>query len=51
MARSNADSSSGGGCLALFVVILAIALVVMGIISLAALIDPFNWMPRVGRIW
>jgi len=45
------SSSAGGGCVALFVVFLVIAAVVAGIISLAALIDPFNWMPRVGRIW
>jgi hypothetical protein len=51
LAGSKQSSSSGGGCLALFLGLLAIALVVMGIISLAALIDPFNWMPRVGRIW
>jgi hypothetical protein len=51
VAGSKRSSSSGGGCLALFLGLLAIALVVMGIISLAALIDPFNWMPRVGRIW
>jgi hypothetical protein len=51
VAGSKQSSSSGGGCLALFLGLLAIALVVMGIISLAALIDPFNWMPRVGRIW
>jgi hypothetical protein len=51
VAGGNKSSSSGGGCLALFLVIVAIALVVMGIISLAALIDPFNWMPRVGVIW
>lgn len=51
MAGAKGSSSAGGGCLALFFGLLAIALVVMGIISLAALIDPFNWMPRVGRIW
>jgi hypothetical protein len=51
VAGSKQGSSSGGGCLALLLGLLAIALVVMGIISLAALIDPFNWMPRVGRIW
>jgi hypothetical protein len=51
VAGSKSTQSSGGGCLALFLGLLAIALVVMGIISLAALIDPFNWMPRVGAIW
>jgi hypothetical protein len=51
VAKSNGSQSGGGGCIALFLVLMAIALVVMGIISFAALIDPFDWMPRVGAIW
>jgi hypothetical protein len=51
VAGAKGSSSAGGGCVALFVVFLVIAAVVAAIISLAALIDPFNWMPRVGRIW
>jgi hypothetical protein len=51
VAGAKGGSSAGGGCVALFVVFLVIAAVVAAIISLAALIDPFDWMPRVGRIW
>lgn len=39
------------GCLTLFLVVVVIALVVMAIISVAALVDPFSWMPPVAEIW
>jgi hypothetical protein len=51
MASSSAKQTAGGGCVALVVVLVVVALIVMAIISLAALIDPFDWMPRVHDIW
>jgi hypothetical protein len=48
---SNQAGQGGGGCLALFVLALIVGAIVAAVISLAALIDPFNWMPRVGEIW
>ena len=37
-----------GGCI---VAVLVVAAVVAAVISTAALIDPFSWMPPVGEIW
>ena len=37
-----------GGCI---VAVLAIGAVVAAVISLAAVIDPFSWMPPVSDIW
>ncbi len=51
MASSSGKDTTGGGCIALFVLLMVVALIVMGVISLAALIDPFDWMPTVHRIW
>ncbi len=51
MALSSGKDTTGGGCIALFVLLMVVALIVMGVISLAALIDPFDWMPTVHRIW
>src|SRR4051795_13570765 len=51
MASSSDKDTAAGGCIALFVLLIVVALIVMGIISLAALIDPFDWMPTVHRIW
>ena len=45
------DGSGCGGCLAIFGVILAIAAVIAGLISLTAIVDPFSWMPSVVKIW
>src|SRR4051812_27298036 len=50
MASSSGKETAGGGCIALFVLLIVVALIVMGIISLAALIDPFDWMPGVHAI-
>ena len=50
MAQSG-DESGCGGCLAIFLVIMVIALIVAALISLAALVDPFSWMPTVNEIW
>jgi hypothetical protein len=41
----------GGGCLALSAVLLAIGAAVAALLSIAALIDPFSWMPSVGELW
>jgi hypothetical protein len=43
----SAAKASGGGCCGLMLVMLVIGAVVAGAISLAALVDPFNWMPTV----
>src|SRR3954469_17800218 len=51
MASNSDKETAGGGCIALFVLLIVVALIVMGVISLAALIDPFDWMPRVHDIW
>jgi hypothetical protein len=48
---STSGKQAGGGCLGLFVLFIAVGLVVMAIISLAALIDPFDWMPTAHDIW
>ena len=48
---SDRSDDDGGGCCAFVLVILAIALVVMALISLAAIVDPFSWLPPVGEIW
>ena len=37
-----------GGCIA---AVLVIGAVVAAVISVAALIDPFSWMPPLGEIW
>jgi NADH:ubiquinone oxidoreductase subunit 3 (subunit A) len=41
----------GGGCIAIFVVLLVIAAVVAALVSLAAIIDPFSWMPTAAEMW
>src|SRR3954467_9988961 len=51
MASSSGKDTAGGGCVALVIVVVAVALIVMGIISLAPLIDPFDWTPTVHDIW
>src|SRR3954470_17429953 len=51
MASSSGKDTAGGGCVALGIVVVAVGLIVLGIISLAALIDPFDWTPTVHDIW
>jgi hypothetical protein len=52
MATSSDDSDGcTGGCLLLFGVLIVVGLTVMALISLAALLDPFDWLPPVGDIW
>ena len=50
MARSS-GKSSGGGCGALIAIALVVGAIVAAAMSLAALVDPFNWMPSVAQIW
>jgi hypothetical protein len=50
MARSS-GKSSGGGCAALIAVALVIGAIVAAAMSLAAVVDPFNWMPSVSELW
>jgi hypothetical protein len=55
MGNANTSGNDGGGCAGLgcglFLIAMAIAAVVAAAISLAALVDPFDWMPTAGRIW
>src|SRR3954469_25837123 len=44
-------SGQGGGCLVVFLFILVVGAIIAAVISLAALVDPFNWMPRVDAVW
>lgn len=44
-------SDDAGGCLGLVALAAVLALVVAALISVAALVDPFSWMPAVGEIW
>ncbi len=44
-------SAEGVGCGGCIAAVLAIGAVVAAVISIAALIDPFAWMPPVGEIW
>ncbi len=48
---SDAQAQDGGGCLALLAVLFVIGVVVAALLSVAALIDPFSWMPSVGDLW
>jgi hypothetical protein len=45
------EREDGGGCLGCVAVVLVVGAVVAGLISIAALIDPFDWMPTVGQVW
>ena len=51
MSGQNQAEGSGSGCVTLIVAALVIGIVVSVAISLAALIDPFDWMPPVAEIW
>lgn len=49
---SEAQRNEGaGGCLGWMAAAVVLALVVGAVISVAALVDPFSWMPPVGEIW
>jgi hypothetical protein len=46
----NSQSNDGVGC-ALALVAMVIGLIVAAAISVAAVVDPFDWMPGVSEIW
>jgi hypothetical protein len=48
---SGEQGQEGGGCAAFILVVLVIGAVVAAVISIAALVDPFSWLPPVGEIW
>ena len=50
MAQPQRDDE-GAGCLPWIGVILAIAAVITFLLTVAALVDPFAWMPPVGEMW
>ena len=45
------NDSDAGGCLGCFVGLIVLGLIFAAVISIAAVIDPFAWMPPVGQIW
>jgi hypothetical protein len=51
VAARSGGSSSGGGCGGLIAVLIVIGMIVGAAISLAAVVDPFGWMPPVDVIW
>ncbi len=48
-ARRHGDDS--GGCGACLGALLLLGIIVGTAISIAALVDPFSWMPSLGEIW
>ena len=51
MSEQSQGEGCGSGCAALFVGAFVIGALVAAAISIAALVDPFAWMPPVGEIW
>jgi hypothetical protein len=51
VASRSGGSSSGGGCGGLIAFLLIVGLIVGAAISLAAVVDPFGWMPPLDVIW
>ena len=48
---SQRSQDDGCGCAALFAALLIFGAVVATAVSLAALVDPFSWMPSIGEVW
>ncbi len=48
---SQGRRGDGSGCAGLFAVLLVFGAVIAAGISLAALVDPFAWMPPLAEIW
>jgi hypothetical protein len=48
MTNANDDEVGCGGCIAGAI---ALGLVIAAVISIAAIIDPFSWMPTVSEVW
>jgi hypothetical protein len=49
-----ASRNQGGGCAGCagcIAIVVVISLVVAAVTSVAALIDPFSWVPPIGKIW
>ncbi len=51
MTNNSDHTRDSGGCIALFLILVVIGLIVGTLISVAALVDPFSWLPSVGEIW
>ncbi|MEJ7785473.1 MAG: hypothetical protein WKF96_11765 [Solirubrobacteraceae bacterium] len=45
------EGPNGWGCGAIIAFVMVVGLVVAAAISLAALVDPFSWMPSVDQVW
>jgi hypothetical protein len=43
--------SEASGCAGCLLALLVLGAVVFALISLAALVDPFSWIPTVGDVW
>jgi hypothetical protein len=48
MAQRDSDAS---GCGVLIAGVLVIGAVVAAVISIAALVDPFSWLPSIAQVW
>ena len=48
---SSTDQQAGMGCGGCFVLLLVIGAIVAAAMSIAALIDPFSWMPPIGDVF
>jgi SNF family Na+-dependent transporter len=46
-----ASRSQGDGCAGCLAIVFFIALVVAAVTSVAALIDPFSWVPPIGKVF
>jgi hypothetical protein len=51
MSGSQAKKDDSDGCWACAGVLVAVILIGMAVISLGAIIDPFDWMPTAAQIW
>jgi hypothetical protein len=45
------EDGSGGGCALIVGIIFLIGLVIVVVTSIAALIDPFSWVPPIGKVF
>lgn len=50
-AQGNNDADGCAGCLGFLAVAFVIALIIGAVISIAALVDPFSWLPSVTEVW
>lgn len=51
MTEQRTTSPAAPGCWGWFGIVLLVGLVVMALISLAAVVDPFDWLPTASAVW